>query len=100
MLVAVYITCMIISVLSREVMKSSNNKKAKPPKAKPKAPEVKKDLTNVRVIQRKMAYVIGLPLSLADEDVWSSFFVILSIYIISFISFSLLINLFPGFKTK
>lgn len=59
-------------------MKSSNNKKAKPPKAKPKAPEVKKDLTNVRVIQRKMAYVIGLPLSLADEDVWSSFFVILS----------------------
>lgn len=52
----------------RVVMKSSNNKKCKPPKSKPKAPEVKKDLTNVRVIQRKMAYVIGLPLSLADED--------------------------------
>ncbi|XP_019198505.1 PREDICTED: uncharacterized protein LOC109192361 isoform X2 [Ipomoea nil] len=44
------------------------NGKNKPPKAKPKTIEVKKDLTNVRVIQRKMAYVIGLPLSLADED--------------------------------
>ncbi|KAL6565342.1 hypothetical protein OROGR_002293 [Orobanche gracilis] len=46
-----------------------SSKKSKPPKAKPKANEVKKDLTNIRVIQRKMAYVIGLPLSLADEDV-------------------------------
>ncbi|VFQ64751.1 unnamed protein product [Cuscuta campestris] len=44
------------------------NGKTKPPKAKPKTNEVKKDLTNVRVIQRKMAYVIGLPLTLADED--------------------------------
>ncbi|CAI9759239.1 unnamed protein product [Fraxinus pennsylvanica] len=44
------------------------SRKTKPPKAKPKINEVKKDLTNVRVIQRKMAYVIGLPLSLADED--------------------------------
>ncbi|PHT54247.1 hypothetical protein CQW23_08709 [Capsicum baccatum] len=45
------------------------NRKSKPqPKAKPKTNEVKKDLTNVRVIQRKMAYVIGLPLSLAYED--------------------------------
>ncbi|KAL6545304.1 hypothetical protein OROGR_009178 [Orobanche gracilis] len=46
-----------------------SSKKSKPPKAKPKANEVKKDLTNIRVIQRKMAYVIGLPLTLADEDV-------------------------------
>ncbi|KAK4356084.1 hypothetical protein RND71_025055 [Anisodus tanguticus] len=44
------------------------NRKSKPPKAKPKANEVRKDLTNVRVIQRKMAYVTGLPLSIADED--------------------------------
>ncbi|KAK4436040.1 putative general negative regulator of transcription C16 [Sesamum alatum] len=48
--------------------KKSSNRKTKPPKAKPKTDEVKKDLLNVRVIQRKMAYVIGLPLSLADED--------------------------------
>ncbi|GAA0141773.1 ubiquitin-protein ligase [Lithospermum erythrorhizon] len=46
-----------------------SNKKIKPPKAKPKTNEVKKDLTDIRVIQRKMAYVIGLPLSLANEDV-------------------------------
>ncbi|KAK4430847.1 putative general negative regulator of transcription C16 [Sesamum alatum] len=53
----------------QRTMTKSSNRKAKPPKAKPKANEAKKDLTNVRVIQRKMAYVIGLPLSLADEDV-------------------------------
>ncbi|KAK6136307.1 hypothetical protein DH2020_029971 [Rehmannia glutinosa] len=50
-------------------MTKISSRKAKPPKAKPKANEVKKDLTNIRVIQRKMAYVIGLPLNLADEDV-------------------------------
>ncbi|KZV24286.1 hypothetical protein F511_01768 [Dorcoceras hygrometricum] len=49
-------------------MSKSSNRKNKPPKVKPKTTEVKKDLTNVRVIQRKMVYVIGLPLSLADED--------------------------------
>lgn len=54
-------------------MSKISNRKTKPPKAKPKVNEVKKDLTNVRVIQRKMAYVIGLPLSLADEDVRSCF---------------------------
>ncbi|KAL0317491.1 UNVERIFIED_CONTAM: putative general negative regulator of transcription C16 [Sesamum angustifolium] len=53
----------------QRTMTKSSIRKAKPPKGKPKANEVKKDLTNVRVIQRKMAYVIGLPLSLADEDV-------------------------------
>lgn len=52
---------------------ANNAKKQKPPKAKAKAKatEVKKDLTNIRVIQRRMAYVIGLPLSLADENVWT-----------------------------
>ncbi|XP_051120195.1 uncharacterized protein LOC127243969 [Andrographis paniculata] len=53
-----------------KTMTKISNRKSKPPKAaKPKANDVKKDLTNVRVIQRKMAYVIGLPLSVADEDV-------------------------------
>nr|XP_027085869.1 CCR4-NOT transcription complex subunit 4-like isoform X1 [Coffea arabica] len=51
----------------RAVAKNSS-RKSKPPKAKPKTNEVRKDLSNVRVIQRKMAYVIGLPLNLADED--------------------------------
>lgn len=53
-------------------MAKNSSRKSKPPKAKPKTNEVRKDLTNVRVIQRKMAYVIGLPLSIADEDVRSS----------------------------
>ncbi|KAI3793387.1 hypothetical protein L1987_36006 [Smallanthus sonchifolius] len=45
------------------------SRKQKQPKAnKQKSNEGKKDLSNVRVIQRKMAYIIGLPLSLADEN--------------------------------
>ncbi|KAL9165798.1 hypothetical protein ABFS82_06G194100 [Erythranthe guttata] len=55
---------------NEKTMTKISNRKSKPPKAaKPKATEVKKDLTNIRVIQRKMAYVIGLPLTLADEEV-------------------------------
>ncbi|KAK3001502.1 hypothetical protein RJ639_021748 [Escallonia herrerae] len=50
------------------VVANNTNRKQKPPKAKPKTNEARKDLTNVRVIQRRMAYVIGLPLCLADED--------------------------------
>ncbi|XP_059666135.1 uncharacterized protein LOC132311967 [Cornus florida] len=46
----------------------NTNRKHKPQKAKPKTNEGRTDLTNVRVIQRKMTYVIGLPLILADED--------------------------------
>ena len=61
-----------VFILIRAVAKNSS-RKSKPPKAKPKTNEVRKDLSNVRVIQRKMAYVIGLPLNLADEDVRSSF---------------------------
>ncbi|KAC9638035.1 hypothetical protein E3N88_45495 [Mikania micrantha] len=44
------------------------SRKQKQPKAKQKPNEGKKDLSNVRVIQRKMAYIIGLPLGLADEN--------------------------------
>ncbi|CAN4090219.1 unnamed protein product [Withania somnifera] len=58
--------------MQTNIERAGNNndgrKSKQQPKAKPKTNEVKKDLTNVRVIQRKMAYVIGLPLSLADED--------------------------------
>ncbi|KAA8534322.1 hypothetical protein F0562_031851 [Nyssa sinensis] len=46
----------------------NSNRKHKPQKAKPKTNEGRMDLSSVRVIQRKMAYVIGLPLCLADED--------------------------------
>ncbi|KAG5557463.1 hypothetical protein RHGRI_007640 [Rhododendron griersonianum] len=52
----------------KRVVATKKDKKNKPQKAKPKKPEVSNDLSGVRVIQRKMAYVIGLPLSLADEN--------------------------------
>lgn len=66
-----------ILVLSRV---SSNNasRKHKPSKAKAKTHEARKDLTDIRVIQRRMAYVIGLPLSLADEEVRTIILILLS----------------------
>ncbi|KAL8146207.1 hypothetical protein AgCh_004086 [Apium graveolens] len=37
-------------------------------KSKSKAPDGKKNLSSVRVIQRNLVYIMGLPLTLADED--------------------------------
>ncbi|KAI7980253.1 CCR4-NOT transcription complex subunit 4 [Camellia lanceoleosa] len=50
------------------VVATKKDRKNKPQKTKMKKPEERKDLSSVRVIQRRMAYVIGLPLTLADED--------------------------------
>ncbi|KAJ9553611.1 hypothetical protein OSB04_017656 [Centaurea solstitialis] len=52
----------------QRVAANGASRKQKLPKAKPKPNEGRKDLSNVRVIQRKMAYIIGLPLDLADEE--------------------------------
>ena len=38
-------------------------------KSKSKAPDGRKNLSSVRVIQRNLVYIVGLPLTLADEDV-------------------------------
>ncbi|GFZ14823.1 RNA binding (RRM/RBD/RNP motifs) family protein [Actinidia rufa] len=53
----------------QRVVSTKKEQKSKPQKPKPKKSEGSKDLTSVRVIQRRMAYVIGLPLRLADENV-------------------------------
>lgn len=44
-------------------------RKTKSQKAKSKSSEGRKQLSNVRVIQRNLVYIMGLPLNLADEDV-------------------------------
>lgn len=49
----------------------NSERKQKSQKAKPKASEGRMHLSNVRVIQRNLVYIIGLPLNLADEDVGS-----------------------------
>lgn len=41
-------------------------------KAKAKSSEGRKQLSSVRVIQRNLVYIVGLPLNLADEDVYSA----------------------------
>lgn len=45
--------------------------KKKMQKLKPKASDGRKHLNDVRVIQRNLVYIIGLPLNLANEDVSS-----------------------------
>ncbi|KAJ1396656.1 Zinc finger, RING-type [Sesbania bispinosa] len=43
-------------------------KKMKNQKAKSKSSDGRKQLSSVRVIQRNLVYIVGLPLNLADED--------------------------------
>ncbi|KAG4967341.1 hypothetical protein JHK87_032992 [Glycine soja] len=43
-------------------------KKMKTQKAKSKSSDGRKQLSSVRVIQRNLVYIVGLPLNLADED--------------------------------
>ncbi|KAL1208577.1 hypothetical protein V5N11_008054 [Cardamine amara subsp. amara] len=45
-----------------------NMERKKIQKSKSKPSEGKKQLTSVRVIQRNLVYIVGLPLNLADED--------------------------------
>ncbi|XP_074276300.1 uncharacterized protein LOC141600034 isoform X2 [Silene latifolia] len=52
----------------RLVAEVSIEKKHKTQKAKIKTSESRKQLTSVRVIQRNLVYIVGLPLDLADED--------------------------------
>ncbi|XP_012571318.1 uncharacterized protein [Cicer arietinum] len=44
------------------------DRKMKSQKAKSKSSEGRKQLSSVRVIQRNLVYIVGLPLNLADED--------------------------------
>ena len=59
------------SSLNRLVAERNLERKQKLQKSKPKASEGRKHLSDVRVIQRNLVYIIGLPLNLADEDVSS-----------------------------
>ncbi|KAM2288579.1 uncharacterized protein LOC126615742 isoform X1 [Malus sylvestris] len=52
----------------RLVAEINTEKKMKSQKAKVKSTEGRKQLTSVRVIQRNLVYIVGLPLNLADED--------------------------------
>ncbi|VVB16680.1 unnamed protein product [Arabis nemorensis] len=45
-----------------------NMERKKTQKSKSKTSEGRKNLTSVRVVQRNLVYVVGLPLNLADED--------------------------------
>ncbi|XP_038901785.1 uncharacterized protein LOC120088502 isoform X3 [Benincasa hispida] len=56
------------SSCGRLVAEISVEKKVKSQKAKAKSSEGRKQLSSVRVIQRNLVYIVGLPLNLADED--------------------------------
>ncbi|XAR59805.1 hypothetical protein NMG60_11015783 [Bertholletia excelsa] len=52
----------------RLVAEMNMEKKMKSQKAKSKMSEGRKQLSSVRVIQRNLVYIVGLPLNLADEE--------------------------------
>ncbi|GMJ15456.1 hypothetical protein like AT3G45630 [Hibiscus trionum] len=52
----------------RLVAEVNLERKMKSQKAKTKSSEGRKQLSSVRVIQRNLVYIVGLPLNLADED--------------------------------
>uniref|UniRef100_A0A803L3P9 CCR4-NOT transcription complex subunit 4 n=1 Tax=Chenopodium quinoa TaxID=63459 RepID=A0A803L3P9_CHEQI len=52
----------------RLVQEVNMEKKHKSHKAKVKTSDSRKQLSSVRVIQRNLVYIVGLPLELADED--------------------------------
>ncbi|CAJ1979370.1 unnamed protein product [Sphenostylis stenocarpa] len=52
----------------RLVNEVNMEKKMKTQKAKSKSSDGRKQLSSVRVIQRNLVYIVGLPLNLADED--------------------------------
>ncbi|KAJ0765335.1 putative transcription factor C2H2 family [Helianthus annuus] len=56
------------SKCERLVAEMSVEKKQKSQKGKTKASEGRKHLSSVRVIQRNLVYIVGLPLNLADEE--------------------------------
>ncbi|CAH1418311.1 unnamed protein product [Lactuca virosa] len=57
------------SKCERLVTGMSVEKKQKSQKGKTKTSEGRKQLGSVRVIQRNLVYIVGLPLNLADEDI-------------------------------
>lgn len=63
---------LFVSKLLRLVAEISMERKMKSQKSKTKSSEGKKQqLSSVRVIQRNLVYIVGLPLNLGDEDVFS-----------------------------
>ncbi|XP_071741785.1 uncharacterized protein [Rutidosis leptorrhynchoides] len=56
------------SKCERLVAEMSVEKKHKSQKGKTKTSEGRKQLSSVRVVQRNLVYIMGLPLNLADED--------------------------------
>uniref|UniRef100_A0A7N0TD95 CCR4-NOT transcription complex subunit 4 n=1 Tax=Kalanchoe fedtschenkoi TaxID=63787 RepID=A0A7N0TD95_KALFE len=52
----------------RVVAEISTERKVKSQKTKAKPSEGRKQLSSVRVVQRNLVYVVGLPLNLGDED--------------------------------
>lgn len=57
-------------------------------KSKSKTSDGRKQLTSVRVVQRNLVYIMGLPLDLADEDVCTSVFLPAPILTVAFLSIS------------
>lgn len=54
---------------NRRLVRIKNAKKRKEREKKEQEVAAKKQLSNVRVVQKNLVYVLGLPLKLANEEV-------------------------------
>ncbi|XP_010520331.1 PREDICTED: uncharacterized protein LOC104799481 isoform X2 [Tarenaya hassleriana] len=61
-----------MTVNCERLASEANMERKKTQKSKSKPSEGRKQLTSVRVIQRNLVYIVGLPLNLADEDLLQS----------------------------
>lgn len=64
-----------------------NVERKKGQKAKSKSSEGRKQLSSVRVIQRNLVYIVGLPLNLADEDVVPLSLSLCHVYLVRLVEF-------------
>ncbi|KAI8523947.1 hypothetical protein RHMOL_Rhmol13G0111200 [Rhododendron molle] len=69
----------------RLVAEMNMDRKTKLQKPRSKTSDGRKQLSNVRVIRRNLAYIVGLPLNLADEDVRSGLPLVLFSHLFSFL---------------
>lgn len=72
----------------------NGEKKSKSLRGRNKSSEGRKQLASVRVIQRNLVYVVGLPLNLADEDVGTFSYLFSFIYSLTSISSPINIQFF------
>ena len=88
----------LILSCDRVVAEVNAEKRQKPQKSKPKtSADARKHVSGVRVIQRNLVYIIGLPSNLSDENVRDGFYVC-TVFMICFAHVLEIMHIYNIFK--